>query len=92
MHRMSLVLRRGELEAGPKRCDNFFDQVKKKAQGSRKARSPVARLRQLLMCIGGSSLSSLAGDPTLLERIEAHLRESGDCELQQLVKEYLAEV
>ena len=92
MHRMSLVLRRGEFETSPKRHDSFFDQVRKKAQGSRKMRSPVARLRQLLMCMGAGSLPSLAGDPTLLERIEAQIRESGDCELQQLVKEYLAEV
>ena len=76
----------------PQRRGSFFDRLRNTVCRCKKTQTPVARLRQLLMRMGGGSLSALAGDPTLLERIEAHLCESSDLELQQLVKKYLAEV
>src|SRR4051794_10145638 len=55
----------------PQRRDRFFDQWKDTLRKGRKTQSPVARLRQLLMCMGAGSLPSLDGDPTLMSRIEA---------------------
>lgn len=91
MPRMSLVLRRGEFETSPKRHGSFLALARKTVYRS-KTQSAVARLGQLVMYIGAGSLPSLADDPTLISRIEAHISQSGDRELQQLVKEYLAEV
>jgi hypothetical protein len=76
----------------PQKCESFWDRLRDTACRAKKTQSPVVRLRQLVLCIGGGSQSWLADNPTLMERIEAHLRESGDLELDQLVKKYLAEV
>lgn len=59
----------------------------------RKNSSPAARLGTLLMNVGdAASPRPDSGDPSLLSRVEAHIRESGDLELQQLVQEYLADI
>ena len=64
------------------------------ARRERKDFSPAARLGTLIMSNvdDGRSSPPDPGDPSLLHRIEAQIRESGDHELQQLVKEYLAEL
>ena len=71
-----------------------FEGIRRRlAARKEKDSSPAARLGTLLMSVvGGHSSLPDTGDPSLLSRIEAHVRESGDLELQQLVKEYLAEV
>ena len=74
----------------------YFEGIRRRL-GTRREKedsSPAARLGTLVMSNvdDGRSSPSDPGDPAVLLRIEACLRESGDLELQQLVKEYLAEV
>lgn len=74
---------------------SYFEAIRRRlaVRSERKDSSPAVRLGTLVMSIDGAASSPPdPGDPTLLSRIEAHIRESGDHELQQLVKEYLAEV
>lgn len=76
-------------------CETLFygilTQVKSARHGGCGRLCPATRLRELVMRIGNGSFSRAAADPTLISRLEAHACESGDVELQQLIKKYLAE-
>lgn len=73
---------------------NYFEHVRKRLAVRREPQdsSQAARLGAFIRNIVNPSSPPDSGDSNLLSRIEAHVRESGDLELQQLVKEYLAEV
>lgn len=76
--------------------ESFFDAIyqraKDRACGIRSTSCAATRLRALVMSISNGSLSHAAADPTLMSRIEAHVSESGDAELQQFLNECLLDI
>ncbi|HEY1216734.1 MAG TPA: hypothetical protein VGE93_24175 [Bryobacteraceae bacterium] len=89
------VLLRWDAERCRKLCGgNCLEGIRKRLAVRREPQdsSQAARLGALVRNIVGPLHPTDRGDANLLSRIEAHVRESGDLELQQLVKEYLAEV
>lgn len=89
------VLLRWDGERGRKlHSGDYFERVCKRLAVRREPQdtSPAARLAALARNVVGPLASTDRRAPDLLSLIEARLRESGDLEVQQLVKEYLAEV
>jgi hypothetical protein len=89
------ILLRWDSERCRKLCSgNCLEGIRRKLAVRREPQdsSQAARLGALVMSIGNHLSLLEADDAALLPHIEAHVRESGDLELQQLVKEYLAEV
>ena len=92
----SVLLRRNAGRWRTLYSGSYFEGIRRRlaARRERKDFSPAARLGTLVMSNvdDGRSSQPDPDDPAVLLRIEAYLHESGDRELQQLVKEYLAEV
>lgn len=89
------VLLRWDAERCMKLCGgNCLEGIRRRFAVRREPQdsSQAARLGALVRNVVGPSPPTDRGDANLLPQIEAHIRASGDLELHQLVKEYLAEV